>query len=161
MSCAAKPDKAILALAAAAKTGRVLWIRRYEGASITLDSAVKARLRERGAEALSFNGRLMREPWEVAKPDGVPSGSFSAFWSASQGASRLPAPSRAPDRLNAAPWPEDGPERVTIEALPLTPTEPDWSANLRSARRPAKRARSPRSTGSSTALSAATPKAGT
>ncbi len=123
-------DKAILALAAAAKAGRVLWTRRYEGASITLDSAVKARLRERGAEALSFNGRLMREPWEVAKPDGVPSGSFSAFWRRHRALPRLPAPSRAPDRLNAAPWPEDGPERVTIEALPLTPTEPDWSGEL-------------------------------
>src|SRR5579871_1628512 len=57
-------DKMILAVAAAAKAGRVLWTRRYEGAAIALDSAVKAGLRGRGVEALSFNGRLMREPWE-------------------------------------------------------------------------------------------------
>ena len=123
-------DKVILALAASANAGRVLWTRRYESASIALDAGVKTRLRERGVEALSFNGRLMREPWEVAKPDGALSGSFSAFWRRHRALAPLPSPSRAPDRLNAAPWPEDAPERVTIEALRLTPTKPDWSGEL-------------------------------
>ena len=123
-------DKIILALAASANAGRVLWTRRYEAASIALDAGVKTRLRERGVEALSFNGRLMREPWEVAKPDGALSGSFSAFWRRHRALAPLPAPSRAPDRLNAALWPEDAPERVTVEALRLTPTKPDWSGEL-------------------------------
>jgi deoxyribodipyrimidine photo-lyase len=123
-------DKVILALAASAKTGRVLWTRRYEAASIALDASVKARLRERGVEALSFNGRLMREPWEVAKPDGALSGSFSAFWRRHRALAPLPAPSRAPDRLTQAPWPEGAPQRVAIEALKLTPTKPDWSGEL-------------------------------
>ena len=123
-------DKVILALAAATKAGRALWTRRYEGASIALDAAVKAQLRERGVEASSFNGRLMREPWEVAKPDGAPSGSFSAFWRRHRALPPLPAPSRAPERLTPMPWPEDAPERVAIEALKLTPTKPDWSGEL-------------------------------
>jgi len=123
-------DKVILALAASAKAGRVLWTRRYEAASIALDAGVKTRLRERGVEALSFNGRLMREPWEIAKPDGALSGSFSAFWRRHRALAHLPAPSPASDRLNPAPWPEDAPERVTVEALRLTPTKPDWSGEL-------------------------------
>ncbi len=48
-------------------------------------------------------------------------------------ASRLrrafPAAAR-PRRLSAAPWPAHAPERVPVEALRLTPTAPDWSAEL-------------------------------
>jgi deoxyribodipyrimidine photo-lyase len=123
-------DKMILALAAAANAGRVLWGRRYEGAAIALDSAVKTRLRERGVEALSFNGRLMREPWEVAKADGAPPAVFSAFWRRHRALPSLPDPSRAPDRLMSALWPDDAPERATIKALSLTPVKPDWSGEL-------------------------------
>ncbi len=123
-------DKMILALAAAANAGRVLWSRRYEGAAIALDSAVKTRLRERGVEALSFNGRLMREPWEVAKPDAAPPAVFSAFWRRHRALPSLPDPSRAPDRLMPAPWPDDAPERAAIKALALTPVKPDWSGEL-------------------------------
>jgi deoxyribodipyrimidine photo-lyase len=120
----------ILALAAAASAGRVLWTRRTEGASIALDAGVKTRLRERGVEAVSFNGRLMREPWEAAKPDGALSGSFSAFWRRHRALASLPAPSHAPHRLTPAPWPEQSPQRVTVETLRLTPTKPDWSGEL-------------------------------
>ena len=65
-------EETILALAAAANASRVLWSRRYEGEAIALDARVKAALKERGVEAMSFNGRLMREPWELSKPDGAP-----------------------------------------------------------------------------------------
>jgi deoxyribodipyrimidine photo-lyase len=125
-----KADATILALAGAGNARRVLWTRRYEAASIALDASVKTRLRERGVEALSFNGRLMREPWEVAKPDGALSGIFSAFWRRHRALPPLPVPSEAPDRLTPAPWPAGAPERVAIEALRLTPTKPDWSGEL-------------------------------
>ncbi len=120
----------VLALAAAAHASRVLWTRRYEAASIALDASVKTRLRERGVEALSFSGRLMREPWEIAKADGAPSGSFSAFWRRHRALPPLPAPSPAPDRLMPMPWPEHAQRRVAIEALGLSPTKPDWSGEL-------------------------------
>ena len=123
-------DHVIMDLAAAAGAGRVLWARRYEAASVALDAGVKASLKARGVEALSRNGRLMREPWEVAKTDGKPSGTFSAFWRRHRALGPLPAPVSAPERLEAAPWPAEAPARTTIAALRLTPTAPDWSGEL-------------------------------
>ena len=104
-------DRVILDLAAAASARRVLWTRRYEAASVALDAAVKAALKARASRRSSFNGRLMREPWELAKADGKPAGAFSAFWRRHRGLGPLPAPLAAPARLAAAPWPADGPAR--------------------------------------------------
>ena len=123
-------DAAILAIAAAADARRVLWTRRYEAEAIALDASVKAALKARGVEAQSDNGRLMREPWAVAKPDGTPSGTFSAFWRRHAGLGAPPAPLPAPGRLIAADWPADPPARSSIERLRLKPTAPDWAGEL-------------------------------
>jgi deoxyribodipyrimidine photo-lyase len=72
-------EETILALAAAANAGRVLWSRRYEGGAKALDARVEQALKARDVEALTFNARLMREPAELAKPDGTPVGIFKAF----------------------------------------------------------------------------------
>ena len=85
-------EQTVLALAAATNLKRVLWTRRYEGAAIALDARVKSALRERGVEASSFNGRLLREPWELSKAGGHPSGSFSAFWRRHQALGPFPPP---------------------------------------------------------------------
>ena len=123
-------DRTILGVAEAAGAGRVLWTRRYESAAIALDAGVKAALRERGAEAVSFNGRLMREPWELARADGAPAGTFTAFWRRHRALGALSQPLPAPASLRAAPWPERAPPRVPIDVLRLTPTAPDWASEL-------------------------------
>ena len=123
-------EGAILALAAASNASRVLWSRRYEGKAIALDARVKAALKERGVEAASFNGRLMREPWELSQPDGAPLRIFTAFWRRHRALGPLRAPTPAPKRLIAAPWPRDAPARVSIDTLRLRPTKPDWSGEL-------------------------------
>jgi deoxyribodipyrimidine photo-lyase len=129
-------EQAILALAAAATASRVLWSRRYEGGATALDARVKAALKARGVEALSFNGRLMREPWQLSKADGAPVGIFTAFWRRHRALGPLPAPTPAPKRLTVAPWPSDAPVRVTIDALKLRPTKPDWAGELSSGESP-------------------------
>jgi len=126
---AGRADETVLRLAAAAGAARVLWTRRYEAAAIDLDAAVKSSLRERGVEAASFNGRLMREPWDLAG-DARPPRTFSAFWRRHQDLGPLAPPLAAPKRLERAPWPEDGPRRVAIADLKLTPTQPDWAGEL-------------------------------
>ena len=123
-------DQVIVDLAAAGGARRVLWNRRYEGASMALDAGVKAALKASGVEAVSHNGRLMREPWELAKADGKPSGTFSAFWRRHRALGPLPEPLPVPARLESASWPAEAPARTTIAALRLTPTAPDWSGEL-------------------------------
>jgi deoxyribodipyrimidine photo-lyase len=120
----------ILALAAAANAGRVFWTRRYEGGAKALDARVETALKARGVETMTFNGALMREPAELAKPDGAPVGIFKAFLHRHRALGPLPAPTPAPKHLGAAPWPHEAPKRVSIEALKLRPTKPDWSGEL-------------------------------
>jgi deoxyribodipyrimidine photo-lyase len=123
-------EEIILTLAATTNAARVLWTRRYEGAAKALDARVEKALKARGVEALTFNGRLMREPAELAKPDGAPVGIFKAFLRRHRGLGPLPAPTPAPKHLTPAPWPHGAPTRVSVDALKLRPTKPDWSGEL-------------------------------
>jgi deoxyribodipyrimidine photo-lyase len=123
-------EETILTLAAAANASRVLWNRRYEGDAKALDARVEKALKTRSVETLTFNGRLMREPAELAKPDGTPVGIFKAFLRRHRALGPLRAPTPAPKRLTAAPWPHEAPKRVSVEGLKLKPTKPDWSSEL-------------------------------
>jgi deoxyribodipyrimidine photo-lyase len=126
----------VLRLAEACEAQQVVWTRRYGAAEIAVDARVKAALRERGCDARSFNGQLLREPWDVLNNDGAPFRVFSAFWRRLRALGPLPAPIAAPIRLEAAPWPESGPAHATIEQLQLTPHHPDWSGGLAETWRP-------------------------
>jgi deoxyribodipyrimidine photo-lyase len=123
-------EEAILALAAAASAARVPWSRRYEGGAKAIDARVEKKLKARGVEVLTFNSRLMREPAQLAKPDGTPVGIFKAFLRRHRALGPLPAPTPAPKRLTPAPWPHEAPARVSINQLRLRPTKPDWSGEL-------------------------------
>lgn len=123
-------ERTILALAAVANATRVLWSRRYEGGAKALDARVETALKTRGVEVLNFNGRLMRDPFELARPDGAPVGAFKAFWRRHRSLGPPPAPTPAPKRLTPTPWPHEAPNRVSIEALKLRPAKPDWSGEL-------------------------------
>ena len=96
----------------------------------------RPRWRCRACKAQSFNGRLMREPWEVLNNEGAPFRVFSAYWRRACALRPLPTPIAAPARLHAAPWPDAAPPRWTIEQLSLAPKKPDWSGGLAQSWRP-------------------------
>jgi deoxyribodipyrimidine photo-lyase len=126
----------IPALARAAAASHVYWTRRYGAAEIEIDKRVKATLAATGVVAKSFNGQLLREPWELRADSGGSFKVFTAFWRRHRSAGPLPGPQPAPERFQAAPWPETAPAPVAIADLGLAPVKPDWSGGLAETWRP-------------------------
>ena len=113
-------------LAKRANAHSVYWNRCYEGWRITRDSTIKEKLQLQGIEAKSYNGSLLWEPWEVAKPDGTPYQVFTPFYR--RGCLNAPAP-RAPlavPQIDFATGPEDS---LSVDDLGLLPRV-DWDKNL-------------------------------
>jgi len=123
-------------VARACAASEVVWTRRYGGAEIALDAAIKRELAGIGVAARSFNGQLLREPWEVVNDAGQPVKVFTPFWRRHRALGPPPAPLPAPEHLEAAAWPAQAPPRASLEALGLRPTRPDWAGGLRATWRP-------------------------
>ena len=113
----------------------VFWTRRY-GRGVETDKRIKAELQARGVRCESFNGQLLREPWEVKTGAGAPFKVFTPFWRRCREMGPFEPPRAAPKRLNAAPWPSDAPPRANLADLKLHPSKPDWSGGLAKAWRP-------------------------
>jgi deoxyribodipyrimidine photo-lyase len=106
----------------------VLWNRRYGRAEIAVDTRLKARLRNGGFQAESFQASLLFEPWTITTGAGTPYSVFTPFWRAcrSTGEPRHPLPEPGPPRGRAP--------RVSGEELAewkLQPVDPDWAGGLR------------------------------
>ncbi len=126
-----------------AETGAaaVHWNRCYEPHAVARDRAIKTALTADGVEAVSHNGSLLYEPWEVATQDGNPYKVYSPFRRATQ---KLPAPrsaEQAPRKDGLHPWPE-ALESRGVDDLGLMPDHPwgekvasHWSMDEASARR--------------------------
>lgn len=109
----------------------VHWNRCYEPWRIRRDGRLKERLREEGAVVDSFNGSLLREPWEVYKADGLPYRVFTPYFRKGclkAAPPRYPLP--VPERLSCADLPQ---ESLSLDALGLLPRirrdiplEPHW-----------------------------------
>jgi deoxyribodipyrimidine photo-lyase len=105
---------------AAARTGAgtVFWNRRYEPAAVARDIEVKTQLREDGLAAESFNGSLLREPWEIQNGTGHPYRVFTAFKRRVLEDLDPPEPLRVPSRWNA---PRAWPQSLSLDDLQLLP----------------------------------------
>jgi deoxyribodipyrimidine photo-lyase len=109
----------------------VHWNRCYEPWRIRRDGRLKEQLREEGAVIDSFNGSLLREPWEVYKADGLPYRVFTPYFRKGclkAAPPRYPLP--VPERLSCADLPQ---ESLSLDALGLLPRirwdiplEPHW-----------------------------------
>ena len=118
-------------IAKALEAGAIHWNRRYDGPGIETDKTLKAAFRERGVSAESHKGHVLYEPWDVTGKSGGPMKVFTPFWRAARETGEPRGPLAAPKRIPGADWPE-GAEiaPVSIDALALLPTRPDWSGGL-------------------------------
>jgi deoxyribodipyrimidine photo-lyase len=118
---------ALRRLAAETNASGVCWNRRYEPAAIDRDALVKRELLEEGLAVESFNGSLLREPWEILTGSGSPYRVFTPYWKACLRAGEPPAPRPAPRTLpEPARWPDGEP----LESLGLLPPV-DWASGMR------------------------------
>jgi deoxyribodipyrimidine photo-lyase len=105
---------------AVARTGAsaVFWNRRYEPASVARDLEVKKELRAAGLAVESFNGSLLREPWEIQNGSGHPYRVYTPFKRRILENLDPSAPSRAPAKWTAPPaWPD----AIALDDLQLLP----------------------------------------
>lgn len=123
-------------IARALNATSVFWTRRYGRDEMACDAQVKSRLQDAGVAAHSFNGHLLREPWDVASKSGGPMKVFTPFWRAHQALGPIGQPLPAPAALRSADWPEAAPPRAALHELGLLPTKPDWAGGLRAEWRP-------------------------
>lgn len=105
---------------AVARTGAsaVFWNRRYEPAAIARDIEVKTQLRSDGLVAESFNGALLREPWEIQNGTGNPYRVYTPFKRRTLEKLDPAAPTRAPSQWSA---PRAWPESLKLDELQLLP----------------------------------------
>ncbi|WP_158810014.1 deoxyribodipyrimidine photo-lyase [Beijerinckia sp. L45] len=116
------------ALADASNAGAVFWNRRYGGAAIKHDEAIKTAVASGDRHVESFNGRLIHEPWEIKTKTGGSYGVYTPYWKAAIALGDTSEPLPAPRKLKAAPYPAGGPKRVSLKQLGLLPVKPDWAA---------------------------------
>ena len=117
-------EEVIPALVAETGAGAVLWNRRY-GAAREIDARLKARLRDDGLDARSFQANLLVEPWTLTTGDGGPYRVFTPFWKAAREL-RFRDPLPAPEGIE---WMSAGSEHLVDWGL--LPEHPDWAAGLR------------------------------
>ncbi|WP_186115980.1 cryptochrome/photolyase family protein [Burkholderia gladioli] len=124
----------IAALAEELDAGAVYWNRRYDGIARETDGALKRSLKEAGIEAESFNGALLREPWELQTGSGGAFQVFTAYWRAALKSGDVSAPLAEPSTWRFHALPASLARRaLKIDALGLLPTRPDWAGGLREA----------------------------
>ena len=114
------------------KATSIHWNRCYEPRRIARDRQVKEACKASGIEARSYNGSLLREPWESARSDRTPYKVFTPFYRRHYLYSKAPRrPWPAPERLSLI---KDSGNSIGIEGLGLLPgnrwdrkLEPHWS----------------------------------
>ncbi|MET4004203.1 MULTISPECIES: cryptochrome/photolyase family protein [Arthrobacter] len=108
------------------------WNRRYGGGERSVDTEIKAALRELGCSVSSYSGTLLHEPWVVKTKEERHYKVFTPFYNALLALPlrpELPAPERAQEHLDLDGL-RPGSSNDDLESWELLPKAPDWSAGL-------------------------------
>ena len=106
---------------------RIVWNRRYGKAERELDAGLKERFRDQGLMADSFNGKLLREPWEITNKSGQPFRVFTPFWKTCLANMEVAKPLAAPDEL---PLGDNSIRSEKLSDWSLRPEAPDWATGF-------------------------------
>jgi len=106
----------------------VVWNRRYSADDIARDKSIMASLKTRGLSLESFKANLLTEPWEVQTKTGGYYKVFTPYWRAVCAGINVPPPLQVPRKIMGFDADLDS---LTLEALNLLPSGPDWGEKLR------------------------------
>lgn len=115
---------ALVALAAAVGADQVVFNRRWDVDGLTGQGAAERELKAAGLRTVCIDDSLLY-PFDAL--GGRPYRVYSAFWRAVRSLEPPPRPRPAPTRLQS---PAASPTGLTIEALGLHPSSPDWSGGF-------------------------------
>ncbi len=103
----------------------IYWNRRYYKPEMESDKKLKETLTTANIEVHTFNGSLLREPWEVKTGSGGYYKVFTPYWRAIKeiGPGR-PETAAAPRKIKSIP---NHPDSALIEDWNLLPTNPNWA----------------------------------
>jgi len=109
------------------KARRVFWNRCYEPSSLARDRKLQTSLRQLEVEVKTFNGSLLREPWETESKGGTYFKVFTPFWKQCV---------KAIDPKPPLPIPEIVSYKKdlisdTLDSWELLPSHPDWATGIR------------------------------
>lgn len=109
-----------------AETGAraVYWNRVYEPFATARDASLKEALKAAQVNVGSFNGSLLKEPWEVKTGSDGPFKVFTPFWRAALSTIEPAEPLAAPKSL---PPPTTWPQSDRLGEWQLLPTPPNWA----------------------------------
>ncbi len=107
--------------------GHVFWNRRYYPAHIEIDKKLKSVLTASGVNVETFNGSLLREPWELKTGAGGNYRVFTPFWKTMKQAGPARAPASRPGNLQP---PEKTPKSERLEDWLLLPAKPNWASEF-------------------------------
>lgn len=126
--------EAIAQLAAEISARHVYWNRRYDPHGMSEDADLKSCLKEDGRGATSFNGSLLREPWELETKSGGFFKVFTPFWKALQAAG--PARNGISSAPADIPTPQVSIISADLHSWDLLPTRPNWAIGFSDIWRP-------------------------
>ncbi|MBB3608083.1 deoxyribodipyrimidine photo-lyase [Rhizobium sp. BK602] len=105
----------------------LVWNRRYDPASIAVDTRIKDVLRGRGIDVRSFAGQLLHEPSRLLTGTGNGYRTYASFWQALEKSGEPPPCVDAPRAMNIpASWPTS--ER--LDDWGLLPGGPNWAGGF-------------------------------
>lgn len=105
------------------KADGIFWNRGYEPHIVQRDTEIKSTLGNDGFDIKSFNGSVVREPWEIETGSGGPYKVYTPFWK-SNIAKGIPEPKQAPQSITLASIDNLG---ENLDDWNLLPTNPNWA----------------------------------